>query len=233
MLSKTRGIVINYIRYRETSVIVNIFTEEFGIQTYVENGVRSAKSKNKIALFQPLTLLDLVIYHKQKNVGQNKQIHRIAEIKCNTLFQTLPYDIHKSSIALFITEILGKSLKEEMSNANLFHFLHNSIIWLDEATENFENFHLQFLLQLGTFLGFSPENAHEISHELSLHNLPILSQVHESQLDMLLNAPYNQVLKIDRVSRNQLLESLILFYRLHIETLGEVKSLAVLKEVMR
>lgn len=233
MLNKTRGIVINYIRYRETSVIVNIFTEEFGIQTYIENGVRSAKSKNKIALFQPLTLLDLVIYQKGKNTAANKQIHRIAEIKCNTPFHTLPYDIYKSSIALFITEVLGKSLKEETGNHLLFEFLHNSIVWLDEVEEHFENFHLQFLLQLGTFLGFSPENAHEISHELSLHNLPVLSKTLENQLDILLNTPYHQSPRIDRNSRNQLLESIILFYRLHIDTLGEIKSLAVLKEVMK
>jgi DNA repair protein RecO (recombination protein O) len=228
MLFKTKGIVINYIRYRETSVIVKIYTEEFGIQTYIENGVRSAKSKNKIALFQPLTLLDLVIYHKE-----GKDIHRISEMKCNHPFQTLPFDIYKSSIALFITEILGKTLHEETSNAALFYFLHNSILWLDETPDHFENFHLQFLLQLGGYLGFSPENAHEISNELSLHNLPVLSKDLENQLDKLMNTQYDEAPKMDRFSRNQLLDSIILFYRLHVDTLTEVKSLAVLHEVMR
>jgi DNA repair protein RecO (recombination protein O) len=228
MLFKTRGIVINYIRYRETSVIVKIYTEEFGMQTYIENGVRSSKSKNKIALFQPLTLLDLVIYHKD-----GKDIHRISEMKCNHPFQTLPFDIHKSSISLFITEILGKCLHEESNNSNLFQFLNNSILWLDGTTENFENFHLQFLLQLGTYLGFSPENAHEISHELSIHNLQKPTQELENQLDMLLNNQYDKAPKIDRFSRNQLLDFIILFYRLHVDTLAEVKSLAVLHEVMR
>lgn len=228
MLYKTRGIVINYIRYRETSVIVKIYTEEFGIQTYIENGVRSAKSKNKIALFQPLTLLDLVIYHKD-----GKGIQRISEIKCNAPFQTIPFDIYKSSIALFITEILSKSLHEETGNTNLFHFINNSILWLDGTTEHFENFHLQFLLQFGTYLGFSPENAHEISHELSLHNLPVLTKVLENQLDVLMNTQYDKAPKIDRFSRNQLLDSIILFYRLHVDTLMDVKSLAVLHEVMR
>ncbi|PWK17825.1 DNA replication and repair protein RecO [Arcicella aurantiaca] len=228
MLHKTRGIVINYIRYRETSVIVKIYTEEFGIQTYIENGVRSAKSKNKIALFQPLTLLDLVIYHKE-----GKGIQRISEIKCNAPFQTIPFDIYKSSIALFITEILSKSLHEETTNPHLFHFLHNSILWLDGTEEHFENFHLQFLLRLGTYLGFSPENAHEISHELNLHNLPVLTKVLEYQLDVLMNTQYDKAPKIDRFSRNQLLDSIILFYRLHVDTLTEVKSLGVLHEVMR
>lgn len=228
MLFKTRGIVINYIRYRETSVIVKIYTEEFGIQTYIENGVRSAKSKNKIALFQPLTLLDLVIYHKD-----GKNIHRISEMKCNAPFQSIPFNIQKSSIALFITEILSKSLQEENGNSPLFHFLNNSILWLDGVTENYENFHLQFLLEFGTYLGFSPENAHEISHELSIHNLPILTKVLENQLDVLMNTQYDKAPKIDRFSRSKLLDSIILFYRLHVDTLTEVKSLGILQEVMR
>ncbi|MFC0185163.1 DNA repair protein RecO [Pseudarcicella hirudinis] len=150
MLRKTKGIVINYIRYRETSIIVKIFTEEFGIQTFIENGVRSAKSKNKIALFQPLTLLDLVVYHKE-----GKDLHRISELKCLIPFQTLPFNIYKSSIALFITEILGKCMKEETGNISLFRFLLNSILWLDAAEDDFENFHLQFLIKLASFLGFS------------------------------------------------------------------------------
>ena len=228
MLFKTRGIVINYIRYRETSVIVKIYTEEFGMQTYIENGVRSAKSKNKIALFQPLTLLDLVIYHRD-----GKDIHRISEIKCNHPFQTLPFDIYKSSISLFVTEFLGKCLHEEANNSPLFQFLNNSILWLDGTTENFENFHLQFLLQLGTYLGFSPQNAHEISHELSLYNLQTPTKELENQLDILLNSQYDKAPKIDRFSRHQLLDFIILFYRLHVDTLTEVKSLTVLQEVMR
>ena len=141
--------------------------------------------------------------------------------------------LYFSLMLLFITEILGKSLKEETGNHFLFEFLHNSILWLDEVEEHFENFHLQFLLQLGTYLGFSPENAHEISNELRIHNLPVLNQTLENQLDVLLNTPYYQSPKIDRHSRNQLLESIILFYRLHVDTLGEIKSLTVLKEVMR
>jgi DNA repair protein RecO (recombination protein O) len=228
MLFKTRGIVINYIRYRETSVIVKIYTEEFGIQTYIENGVRSAKSKNKIALFQPLTLLDLVIYHRD-----GKDMHRISELKCSHPFQTIPFDIYKSSIALFITEILGKCLHEESNNSSLFQFLYDSILWLDKTPDNYENFHLQFLLQLGIYLGFSPENAHEISYELNIHNLQRPTQELENKLDTLLKTSYSQAPRIDRFSRNQLMDFIILFYRLHVDTLGEVKSLAVLHEVMR
>src|SRR4051812_40998701 len=113
MLHKTRGVAISYIRYRESSIIAKIYTELFGIQSYIVNGVRSSTSKtNRIALFQPLTLLDLVVYHKEKS----DNVRRISEIKCYNPFNTLPYNVVKSSLALFVTEILGKTLKEEEAN---------------------------------------------------------------------------------------------------------------------
>lgn len=228
MQKKTRGIVINYTKYRETSVIVNIYTEEFGIQHYIENGVRSSRSKNKIALFQPLTLLDLVVYHKE-----NKDIHRISEIKCSYPFRSIPFDIHKSSIALFITEVLGKILKEETSNMPLFDFVFESIAWFDEISHHFENFHVQFLLKLAVYLGFAPESAKEFSYELMLHHLVPLDTHLEQALDLLLQSEFDQAPKVDRSTRAKLLDAILLFYRLHIDSLGEVKSIAILKEVMR
>jgi DNA repair protein RecO (recombination protein O) len=82
MLTKTQGIVISYLRYRETSILVNVYTAELGICSYIENGVRSAKAKHKMALFQPLTQLDLEVYHKP-----GKGLHRISEAKCSFPYQ--------------------------------------------------------------------------------------------------------------------------------------------------
>jgi DNA repair protein RecO (recombination protein O) len=204
-----------------------VYTEEFGIQSYIENGIRSAKSKNKIALFQPLTLLDLVVYHQQ-----SKGIQRISEIKCSYPFQAIPFDIRKSSIALFLTEVLSKTLKEESSHANLFDFIYQSIIWLDEAKLGFESFHLQFLIQLGEYLGFSPSNAHEINDELGLNNLQKLSIVSENQLELLMNANYETAPLLNRSTRNDLLSAILMFYRLHVASFKEMKSLTVLREVL-
>src|SRR3954469_12504744 len=108
MLHKTRGVVFRFTKYGETSIIVNIFTELFGLQSYIVNGVRSKSAKNKIALFQPLTLLDLVVYHRE-----NANILRIKEVKCLRAYQDLTSDIKKSSIAMFINEILNKAVKDQ------------------------------------------------------------------------------------------------------------------------
>ncbi len=223
MLQKTRGLVLNYLRYRETSIIVKIYTEEFGVQTYIENGVRSSKGKNKIALFQPLTLLDLVVYFKD-----SAGIQRISEIKVNHPYSTIPFDITKSTIALFITEVLSKTLKEEAGNPRLFQFLRESLIWLDQATEGYENFHLWFLLRLSFYLGFEPTTGRQLAQELKLAGYPIHDESELMKLDEL-NA--NPEIRIGRSSRNYLLEMVLKFYELHVDGMGEVRSLEILRTV--
>jgi DNA repair protein RecO (recombination protein O) len=231
MLHKTRGVVLSYIRYRESSIIAKIYTEVFGIQTYIINGVRSSKSKiNKIALFQPLTLLDMVVYHKNKD----DTVHRISEIKCYAPFRSLPYDVIKSSLALFVTEILGKTLREEESNQELFQFIEDSVLFLDEAGKSFENFHIQFLMQLASYLGFGIETIQDLESELKQNRYPLIPDPVETQAaDQLLTYAYGVEVALDRSRRIQILEKLIFFYKIHMDSLGEVKSLEVLREVLR
>lgn len=228
MLHKTKGIVINFIPYRETSIIAKIYTEEFGIQTYIENGVRSSRGRNRMALFQPATLLDLVVYLNPK-----KDIQRISEIKCNHPYETLPYDILKSSIALFIVEILQKTLQEETENKPLFNFLNQTFIDLDSAKLGFENTHLQFLLNFAFYLGFAPQTAQEISSQFKESGIPImLSAEAESTTNQLITGSNYNTLGINRTLRNELLNAFLSFYRLHVENLTEIRSLTVLREVL-
>lgn len=228
MLHKTRGIIINFIAYRETSIIAKVYTEEFGIQTYIENGVRSSRGRNRMALFQPATLLDLVVYMNPK-----KDIQRISEIKCNNPYQTLPYDVLKSSIALFMTEILHKTLKEEAENKPLFNFLNQTLINLDEAETSFENTHLQFLLNFAFYLGFAPQTAKEIGSQFKESGIPVtLSEDAARTVDQFILGDNPAQLRINRNLRNELSDVLLSFYRLHIENLSEIKSLTVLREVL-
>jgi DNA repair protein RecO (recombination protein O) len=226
MLQKTRGVVLNYLRYRETSIIVRIYTEEFGLQSYIENGVRTAKGRNKMALFQPLTLLDLVVYFK-KDGG----IQRISETKIAHPYHGIPFDIAKSSIGLFVSEILGKTLKEETGNPALFGFLTEALVWLDDAETGYENFHLWFLLRLSGYLGFAPENPFELAQQLRDAGLPVYDLDGLAQLEVLQQTP--EAARLDRPTRGYLLDLLTKFYGLHIDGFGEVKSQGVLQEVLR
>lgn len=231
MLHKTRGIALGYIRYKETSIIAKVYTEAFGIQSYIVNGVRSTKSKtNRIALFQPLTLLDMVVYHKNKD----DSVHRISELKCYHPFATLPYDVIKSSLALFVTEMLGKVLREEETNEPLFQFLEQAVLFLDEADSRFENFHIQFLLELATHLGFGIDELDDLETELRGNHYPHRADATEREiLTQLLFGPFGTPVQMDRTRRTAILEKILFFYKIHLDALGEIRSLDVLKEVLR
>lgn len=229
MLQKTRGIALSYIRYRETSIIARVYTEEFGLQSYIVNSVRTAKSKhNRIALFQPLTLLEMVVYYKS-----DRDLTRLSEVKTNYPFQSLPFDVGKSTIAMFVTEMLNKVLKEETGSPVLFRFLMESVVFLEEAKANYENFHLIFLLKLSFFLGFGPESAREFESQLRENAYPFLpDEEMDTALNTMLRKPFGTPIKLDRSARNELADALVAYYHIHIDSLGEVKSLPVLREVL-
>jgi len=221
MLHKTRGIVFKFVKYGDSSIIVTIFTELFGLQTYIVNSVRSKSAKGKIALFQPLTLLDLVVYFKE-----NANIKRIKEVRCLHQYQTLQTDVRKSSIAMFINEMLNKTMKEEAHAQEQFEFLLDSLIFLDGQKKGFENFHLIFLIKLSRFLGFG---AHQVDEVLSGR---LAEKAEEELLKKLILAEYADTFLITQEQRRSLLEILLRFYTSHIDSLGEIRSVQVLKEVM-
>lgn len=221
MLNKTRGIVFRFTKYGETSIIVNIFTEAFGLQSYIVNGVRSSSTKSKIALYQPLTLLDLVVYHRE-----NANINRIKEVKCSYPFHSISIDVRKSTIGMFMVEVMNKAVKEQSQAGDIFDFLYNSIVALDMTETDTENFHLIFLLRLSRFLGFGALRANEIVGGR------MTTTETEAHLDILLKSGFDTVLKFTRNERNALLDLLLKFYSDHIDTFGEMKSVAVLREVL-
>ena len=225
MLHKTLGIVINNIKYGESSIITKIYTEAFGLQTYIENGVRGPKGKNKIALFQPLNLLELVVYYKD-----NGGIMRLAEVQASPPLHSIPYDFKKTAMGLFIAEVLYKTLKEESSNPEMFQFLSTSILWLDGAQSKFENFHLQFMIKLARFLGFDPQSAKDL-----LEQIGRISSGPDNELGLinnLIKKNYQTYLSITGVERRDMLEKILRFYSFQIESFGEIKSMDVLREVL-
>ncbi len=222
MLCKTGGIVFKFIKYRETSVIATVFTESFGTQTYLVNNVRTKKPTIAIALFQPLTLLEMVVYHKE-----NANMNRVSEIKCSDPFSSIPYNMQKSAIALFISEILYKAIRHESHPSELFHFIKASLLSFDNLGDNFENFHLQFLLKLTRYLGFYPESAIELQEQLIPGNLDS-----SEELDSFLINNYGKNVKITNEQRRNFLRSIIDYYRLHIESMGNINSYNILHEVI-
>ena len=220
MLHKTRGVVFRFTKYGESSIIVNIFTEIFGLQSYIVNGVRSRTTKSRIALYQPLTLLDLVVYHRE-----NANINRIKEVKCLYPYQSIHLDNKKSGVALFINEIINKTIKEESHAEEICGFMITSFVTLDQLESQVENFHLRFLLKLSRHLGFGAYKTNEILGPR------IIDSSTEQLLADLIESDYPDVLTITNTQRRELLDVLLRFYGDHV-ALGEIRSVQVLRDVI-
>lgn len=151
MIHKTKGIVIRSVKYKDSGLIVHIFTERFGIQHYLIQGVTRPKARLKAHLFQSLQLLELEVYYKNKG-----QLERIKEASHSHLTHSISSNIIKSSIALFLNEILYKVLKNQNTDTSIFNFIYNSLLWLDSTEEGYSDFHLVFLIKLSKLLGFGP-----------------------------------------------------------------------------
>lgn len=238
MLIKTRGLVLSYIKYRETSIIARVYTERRGLQTYIVNGVRKAKPPGRIALFQPFTLLDLVAY--QSRTGG---ITRLSEFRCAEQFSSIPYDVRKGSVVLFLSEMVSRTVFEEEENEPLFTFLHDSILAFDRQIVGYENFALIFLLQLAAYLGFGIESGEQVTTQVAFAGegsnpatgstgpAALRFREFDHYFDELLRDPATATVPNGRV-RRELLAVLIRYYQLHIEKLGDIRSLAVLSEVL-
>jgi DNA repair protein RecO (recombination protein O) len=219
MLYKTRGIVLGSINYKDTSIITKIYTEEFGLRSYIVNGAKSSKKGNKMAYFQSLSLLDMVVYE-----NESRDIQRISEQRLFHAFNSISFHHTKNIIVMFLSELLLKCLKEESANPHKFIFLVNEIISLDESKKGFEDFHLHFMMKLSSYMGFQPTNSQDFK-ELQIHLKPDI----EILLENILTENKYPTKGIDR---SNILDVLIHYYQFHIDNFGAFKSIKVLREVV-
>ncbi|MDR7128843.1 DNA repair protein RecO (recombination protein O) [Algoriphagus sp. 4150] len=227
MLKKTQGIVLSSIRYKETSIIVKIFTRELGLKSYLVNGVRSQGSKSKIALYQPLTILELVVYDKD-----NGGLQRISEAQLHRANQLIPFDFSRTGIALFITEVISKSIYENYQNEALFDFLKECVIHLDSKDAQLGQFPLVFLIEKASFLGFAPEEALGfLSESRSQPFSPAELVQAELYLTALMTNSFSNETKIGKSLRQKLLDHLLDFYSQHLDNPGNWKSLEILRQL--
>ncbi len=223
MLVKTRGIIFRVVKYRETSIITNLYTEEFGLSSYIVNNVRSPKSKFNIGYFEPLNLVEIIAYHKP-----NRDIDRITEIKTTYPLHDIRQDMQKSAMIIFLAEVLDKCIIEHDKNDILFAFLTSAIKQLENSQGN-NSFHLQFLFKLSSYLGFGINDSSTFIKEA------INSQYydnHESilSLQQLIEKDISESPSISSLHRKVVLNDLIQFYHVQIG-MPQPKSLEVLNTV--
>ena len=239
MLVKTKAIVISSLKYQEKSLIVKCFTFSDGLKSYfVRDAFSSRKSSRnvgtKIAYFQPFSILEIEAVHKNKGTLEN-----FKEIKTATAFSSIHSDVIKSTIVLFLSEILHHSIHEEEANESLFTYLETALKWLDNHQE-ISNFHLIFLLEMTKYLGFYPDVSQvDLKHFEMVEGVftpfQAVSSLSEHETNLfkkLIDLKFDNNQKIFHViERKLLLKILIDYYSFHLDGFKKPKSLAVLKEV--
>lgn len=240
MLIKTRGIIFRAIKYSESSVIVDIFTEERGMRSYLVPGVRRKKSAISPGLLQVMSLVDMVAYDKRE-----RGLNRIREIKNAAVYQAIPFEVPRSSVGLFMAEVARKAIREPEENKRLFLFLFRTFQFLDRTDSPFGNLHLHFLLELSFHLGFVPggtwsedtpffdlqEGVFSATKATGHQYLePESSQI----LYRLLRCEYHNCHEVEmpRAMRQHLLDQLLTFYRFHIDNFPEINAHSILKTVL-
>ncbi len=243
MTHKTRAIVLRTVKYGETSLVVTVFTELFGVQSYMVNGVRTSKKTTaKANYFLPGAILDLVVYHQEQ-----KNMQRIKEFSWAVLYERVLSDVIRNSIALYLVELLYKTLRQPEQNEALFYFCEDVLLQLDVAsTPVAANIPLFFALHLSHFFGFKmsddyspqqpvldlqegcfveepPTHPHFIEGEYALLTSQLLKALHPDDLSHF---------RLHHEVRRKLLQHYLEFYALHVPEFGEMKTLAVLQQVL-
>ncbi len=239
MLFSTKGIVLHRFKYLDSKIIAKIYTEEFGLQAYLIFASDSKKGRLTKSLLQPMYLLDMEVYHNEIS-----KLQKLKEISNHFPFSSIPFDIQKSTIGLFLAEFLIKVLEENEPDEQFFEFLLNSIKLFDSIKENFQNFHLIFLLKMSKFLGIKPEN--NFAPEKSIFDLeagrfimgiPNHKHYADQKLSLLINKLLEtdfenmQTVNINNTERRNLLSIVIDYYTLHLGKPGQMKTLKVLRQI--
>ena len=235
MLVKTKAIVLSSLKFQEKSLIVKCFTQSDGLKSYfVPSAYSNKKANQKIAYFQPLTIIEIEANHKNKGT-----LEHFKEIRLAHSYYTINTDIVKSTIVIFLSEILHHAIKEEEKNESLFSFLETALLWLDAHQET-TNFHLILMLEVTKYLGFYPDTTEiEFSffdakegfftpfqsvNSLTEHETHLLKKLIELKFDS------NQKV-FAGIERQILLKILLDYYTIHLDGFKKPKSLDVLKEV--
>lgn len=248
ILHKTKGIVLKTSKYGETSVIVTVYTDKLGLQSYLVSGVRSGskRSGNKAVFFQPAALLDMVVYHNEL-----RTLNRVREFKFSCIYQHLFSDVIQNGVALFMVELLHKTLRQPEANEDLFGFMEDSLRALDSATPAITaNFPAFFAVHLCSILGFSPgmppaalRQSPHLLLDLQSGEFKDTPPAHHYYADReatllimeLLQARLPVELANIRSSsrkRSEVLDLLETYYALHLPDFGRLRTLPVLRAIL-
>ena len=239
MLIKTKGIVLRNVKYGESSLILDMYTEDNGLISLIIGGIRKQRAKTPASIFQVMTWLEIVLYYRERS-----NLNRIKEARPLFLYNTIPFDIRKKGVALFITEVLQKTLKEKVGDTSLFNFIFNMFYFLDRTNHTIANLIPYFLLKLSGFLGFQPYGKwskntpyfHLLHGQFQAGIEPALTldageSKYLAELNQLgLEECHNLIVPAE--IRKELVVALIAFYKFHLEKFREPRTTKIFSEII-
>lgn len=244
MIHSTKGIILRTVKYGETSIITTVYTELFGVQTYIVKGVRqsSKTSQGKASYFQPAAILDLEVHHNEL-----KQLQFIREFQWNYIYERVLFDVVRNAVALYVIELLQHSLKQPEANPELFYLVEDTLKEIDKGNETFvANLPLYFILHLASELGFQIQGAYSAEtpvlglregffiREVPLHPYYLVDEDARITSQIINIKTYKELesIYLNKDKRRQLLEAYQQYMKLHIADFGEIRSLSILQEIL-
>ena len=239
MITKTRGIVLRSVRFGESSLIVDVLTKSSGRVSFMVHIPKTSKGKIKKQYFQPMTLLDF-----EYDFRQRSNLQRIKDVRVSLPYSSIPIDPAKSCISLFLSEFIYYATRNEQENPTLFTYISTSLEWLDNAYEDFANFHLVFMMRLSRFIGFFPNlEAYRPGVCFDLRNAAFTDRIplhpdyllpaEAANMGQLMRMNYEnmRLFHLSRDDRNRISDIILHYYRIHVPDMPELKSLQVLREL--
>ena len=237
MIISTSAIILSKVRYKDNDLIVKCLTRDLGVVSYmIKNISTSKKSKNKFAFFQLLNILDL-----ESNYNPNRSIQYIKDLKIRYNFTSLHTNIYKSSVVMFLSEILSNIIHNESKDLELFDFIEESFIWYDKS-EDSSSFYLIFLMKITHYLGFYPDctnmsynyfNLEEGLFETSKNSKYVIQGDSLVLFKTILGIKFdtNKLLFIDKINKKDILKNILIYFKLHVDGFKDPKSLIVLNQI--
>ena len=233
----TKAVVLSSLKYSDSSLIVKCYTHKEGLKSYLVRGIlKTKKGGIKVAYFQPLTQLKMVVNHNTKG-----NLNSIKEVQVSYPYTTIYKNIIKQSIVLFLSETLSNCIQEEEENIALFTYLETALIWLD-TNNSIANFHLLFLLNLTRFLGFYPDISEIDKKGFSLLEGNFTNSIYQKnvvygnvffQFKKLLGIDFDSIEEVSfrKQERQSILQMIFQYFQLHLEGFKNPKSLQILEAV--
>lgn len=214
MKSKAELIILNHTKFGENSIVLHTLSDTYGRRGFL---VR-VNPKTSMALFLPLNILEAEVTENPKS-----DLWHVRNFRCVSLLNGIRGDIRKNTMTLFMSEVLYRVVREQTNEEGLAAWLRKEILTLDALESDFSNFHLLFLLDLCSALGFSPE----------VRDMIPFAGSQLSNIERLMSLPFAEALlcPLRGVDRNEIAESVLRYIEFHTESSVNVRSLGVLREI--